>query len=262
MAVILPRVHYNNYLQADATTVTVSSEDADYPGAQAYNDRSYNGWRPTSAGSATITADLGSARDVSAFCYARTTLAANSGTIALAYSDTGTSGPWTVMMAAATPTDERPTYRFAATETHRYWQVQITSTPLSQINLLSFGDDFQIDQGQFTSFTPPFLNRSDRVEVNVTEAGNFVGSSLISEETELQATYTHLSQAFIRDTWEAFMLHARTKAWWYLWDSVGRPSEAAWCYPSAAFPAPSNSDYGFMTAGVKAKCVPNVSTLA
>lgn len=263
MSVVKPRIAYVNYLQDSASTVTFSTETAGFEASKAYDDRPNTGWLPTASGLSTITLDCGSSRIVNAFGVARSTLGDNSGTIQLFYSDTGTGGPWTSFADAISPDDERAYYQFNADgEDHQYWQVQMTSTPASQLNLLFIGSDFEVPIGDYVGKTPPFLNRKDKVEINQTQGGTFVGATLISENTSVKFSYEFMSQAFVRDVWEDFMLHARTGVWWMLWNSENRPTEASFCWPSGRMPVPKNSDNGLMTVGVVGNALPNTVTVS
>ena len=262
MAVIKPRIAYDNYLQDSATTITFSTETVGFEAALAYNNRSDQGWLPSAVGLSTITADLGSSRTVNAFCIGRSTLGTNDGTIELFYSDTGTGGPWTSFATAISPVDERQFYTFNdAGEDHQYWQVQMTSAVASELNLLFVGSDFEIAEGQYAGTTPPFLNRADNIQVNQTQGATFVGAAILSENTKVNFKYEHLSQSFVRTIWEPFQLHGRTKPYWLLWNSEGKPDEATWAFPSGAFPNSSNDTNGFMAVGLKSNALPSIATL-
>jgi hypothetical protein len=217
---------------------------------------------PTAGGLSTITADLGSSRTVNAFCIGRSTLGTNAGTIELFYSDTGIGGPWTSFATAISPSDERQFYTFDDSgESHQYWQVQMTSVVASELNLLFIGSDFEVSEGQYAGTTPPFLNRADSIQVNQTQGAVFVGAAILSENTKVNFKYEHLSQEFVRTTWEPFRLHGRTKPYWLLWNSEGKPDEASWAKPAGAFPNPGNESDGFMSVSLKSDALPTLVTL-
>lgn len=120
---------------------------------------------------------------------------------------------------------------------------------------ISVGAKMQFPMGQWSGVTPPSLYSGVVLENVIAMGGSIVGRNVRRLEKKAQISLTHLTQAWVRNYWDAFAQHAAKNAFWYRWNPVGYPAEIAFAVaenieaPANAMPPP------YMTASMPLRCL-------
>jgi hypothetical protein len=224
-----PIIGYNNHFDSTDATVSASSEDAtDGPYEFAYDGLPSTHWMPDD-GTQYLTATFSAAKSANYFAFYATDLATNTGTIVLQYS-TNSGSTWTdcftaISVGSSAPCMETFTAIFAT-----YWRVKVVSTPGSIIGVVSFGNYLQLPYGDWIGFAPPKLARDNVVQNNTSHHGNLLGRSMIRQGVEFSLSLDYFSQAFMRESWIPFLVHAEQKPFFLKWNPGDWPCDTAFCW--------------------------------
>ncbi len=244
-----PVFAYQNLLEDDDATVTVSTEDADFPMENAYDWNPTTFWKPTASGASWIRASFSEARAVNYVALYAHDLGTNGGNFKLQYSiDAGAN--WVDMMIAHAPVGTECIYKRFTQVMAADWRVLFTSTPLSSIGVLSFGVDFELEHGDWVGFSPPNFARDTKVTNVTSERGTLLGRSIISQGSTFKFDPAFMSETFTIDTWLPFVIHAEQKAFFMAWNIDERPSEAAFCWTTQAPGKASYSSLDYLTTSI------------
>jgi hypothetical protein len=102
--------------------------------------------------------------------------------------------------------------------------------PALSIGVIFLGRLMYLERGVFVGHRPISLNRTDNILNSVTEGGQFIGRSIISEGGETLIDLEQLSANWIRDEWAPFWLHARLRPFFFAWHSILYPWEVTYCW--------------------------------
>ena len=210
-----PYLAYQNLFQ-EASTVTASSEATGYDGANAYDSRTYDFWRPSSTGTNTLTATFSSNQSVNYFGVAAHDLADDDSSIKLEYSTDGTT--WYDAVESWSPADNRIIFRKFDPIQADYWRVSVTSTGYPSMGVLSFGAVHVLPVGMRTGFKPPHLNRNSEFLNNASEGGQFLGRSLLRSGNDGVIDLSFLKESWVQMAWPALAQVLETKPFFFCWD--------------------------------------------
>jgi hypothetical protein len=105
----------------------------------------------------------------------------------------------------------------------------------------------EMQRGQWVTATPPTLTQGIKVTNNISVNGSFLGRSIKRLERKGKIDLEHLTEAFVRDTWEPFAKHAATKPFIFKWsDNSAYSSEIGYCFAENIV-APRNAGNSFMS---------------
>jgi len=217
----------------DDGTVAASSEDADYPAANAYDWQAFSSWSPTGTGDQHLKVDAGSA--VSPDYYA--VMYHNQGASAVAMdiehssddfsADINSAANWSV------PAGERGIeFGTLSSITKQHWRLKTNATHADfYIKVLAIGDrlDLPVDLGP--PFTPPHLGDNDTYLINKSLKGTPLGDSIISYGWETKFNLELFDPAWIRSSFEPFRQLVKTRKFILVWDLENYPDEAALAWP-------------------------------
>ncbi|RDH86365.1 MAG: hypothetical protein DIZ78_09350 [endosymbiont of Escarpia spicata] len=210
-----PYLAYQNLFQ-DASTVTASSEATGYDGENAYDDRTYDFWKPSSTGTNTLTATFSANQSVNYFGVAAHDLADDDSSIKLEYSTDGTT--WYDAVESWSPADNRVIFRVFDAIQADYWRVSVTSTGYPSMGVLSFGAVHVLPVGMRTGFKPPHLNRNSEYLNNVSEGGQFLGRSLLRSGNDGVIDLSFLKADWVQMAWPALAAVLETRPFFFCWD--------------------------------------------
>lgn len=249
-----PRVAYKNLFESDDVTITCDSEADDYAHQNAYDWLPHTHWMPETGGPHWIQLVFGTAVSPNYFAFYGTDLAANGGTISLQYS-LNSGADW-LDISSAVPADSAPFYEnFEAIES-TYWRVLMDSIDPSKIAVLAFGTDLEMERGQWIGVTPPDLGRDTDLTTIVSDAGAFLGRSVIRNLWRTKIDLDFLSFGWVYEKWLPFMKHAELKPFFYKWNPSDYPNTTAfsWVEKRGDIEKPSISKRAMMSAGIKFVC--------
>jgi hypothetical protein len=239
---LLPIIAYDNLLtHADSTTTGTGTDPEN-----AYDWRQDDVWT-TLAASGELEADLGATTETANY-YAISThdLFTNGATVKLRY---WTGGAYAdVPGSSFTPVaDVAFVVPFEPVESTKFKLVVTTGGTAAQIAVASFGEYLEMEQGLQNGYSPPRFARRDTVLNNRSQGGKFIGRSLIRTGTSGTLSFKTLDEQWLRNNVDPFILASRTQGWFFLWNPLGRPEEAAYCWTSST-PNPAQTGGGGFTA--------------
>jgi hypothetical protein len=246
-----PLIGYENLFLA--ATITSSGDEALYPKENAYDWNPATFWEPSSATGAWLKADFGNPVEFDYFAIYAQDLWKHNGTIELQHSPDNSS--WT-SLGVFTLSASRPYFfRFTAV-TKRYFRVLVEAGDGSTkpfIGVMAVGKALVFERGFFVGFAPPIVARNTVVTNSVSQNGVFLGRTMIRKGIKSNISMDMLSQAWVRNSWLPFILHAETPGPFFLqWNHDAWPAETTFCWSDGAIPACQNTlpGAGFMSAGL------------
>jgi hypothetical protein len=246
------RIAWDNLLTHDDATITFSSETAGYEADRAYDWLECDAWKASASGDSWIMAVFSLPQAVNYFAFHATTLFTNGATIALQYSlDAGVT--W-MTASTATPTHNGAHYLCFDSILAPQWRVLVTSTPASEIGVVSFGTDFMLELGQWVGLVPPQWGRDTVVSNTIANNGAMIGRSIMRNGAKSALSLEWITQAFIETYWMPFLIAAETHAFFYLWDKINHPDQAAFCATDGKITPPSLSQSKFAKASLSFIC--------
>lgn len=250
MTIILPsssvsnkaRIGYENLFES-ASSVSVTSAAAGFDIENAYDWLPNDFWKAASTSQQTITVTFASSVAATYFAHYNTNLHTASCSIVLQYYN---GSIWVDAFSAYTPADNAPRVTYFSEVTSTQWRVIIgAGTEAAQIGVLSFGEALLLQYGSYMGYTEPKLGRKVRGMTNISEAGAFLGRSIVSHGFESTIELNAATDAFTRNYWLPFVEHAEQKPFFFTWDYDAYPNEAAFCWSVGDINAPSHAYYGY-----------------
>lgn len=245
MATSNARIGYENLLEFGS--VVASSQNADYPVANAYDWRTSDYFRPAASGTVNIDLTLTATDSADYFAFYGHDLYKNGGTIKLQYWN-GTA--YVDCFAAITPTDNTPRLVAFTSQTSTKWRVVITCTSVFSIAVISFGAQLALERGMYLGWTPPQFGRATQLIDSTSDGGEFLGRSIVSHGVKSAIVLNYGSDAWMRSSWIPFVRHAEQKPFFFVPDIATYPLEAVFAFADGDIAPPAQAAYGFMTTSV------------
>ena len=238
----LPIICYENLLESG---VVVGNPVAN--AANAYDWLTFDSWT-TNAVAGTLTLTLAGSAPADYFAFYSQDLFDNGGQIKLEYNQGG-AGWNDVPGTTVIPGDNKPVVVFFDRISADQWRVSIACTTACELGVVSFGLRMQLERGAYIGFTPPRFARRDKMLNAGSQDGHYLGRSLIRTGIVGTLSLDKLRAAWTRDTLDAFLLHARRKGWFLVWNPDRRPDEVAYCW-TTSISQPSNTGPKRMNAQI------------
>ena len=241
----LSKVLYNNVLR-DATTVTYSGTETS--GFEKENATDYFDWTlfRTSSGSTSLDFTVGTDTDLdSVSAYVKTVGGTNS--ITLQYESSVSA--FTTLQTYSAPSGSLTfdTFNSVTVSSGRRIRFSIVSATSIDIRQLWAGEYMEFQRGQWATATPPTLTQGIKVSNNISVNGSFLGRSIKRTERSGKISLEHLTQDWVRDTWEPFADHCARSPFVYLWsDNTAYSSEVGYCFAENIV-VPKNAGNSFMS---------------
>ena len=236
---------YENLLESG--TVTASSEDTNNEKENAYDNNTFDSWKPTSV-PAWIKVDMGTATPVDYWAVYSNDISDVSGTIEFQYSDNDTD--WTTIGSSVTPSNNRPIIKIFSQVSHRYYRLYMTGA-ITNIPVLYFGTYLALPRGMPIGFTVPSMTKDTKLINNMSEGGNYLGNSSISTGFAGHILLENCPASWFRTNWDALLDHIETKMFFFQWNNAKYPTESvlAWC--NRRLPEPTYSQRGCQNANIR-----------
>ena len=246
----MPSIAYHNLFTSG--TVSVDSDDTDYPKENAYDWFIYPGdvWKPATSGTHYITLDAGAAVDADYWgVYGH-----DIDSVKLQYSTDNFSTSINDVGTAVTPTGDEPIYKEFTSVNARYWRLEvIKSAGPSSLGLVMLGEKLTIPESVPVGFRPYTLAGGDEYLNSESDGGYPLGRSIIRKGAELNVDFELLTPAFIRNSWDPFVQHAENYPFMFAWDYSNYPAEIGLCWTEGKQPKASYHLPNLMRASLRAK---------
>ena len=202
-------------------TVTAFSEQAGFPASAAYNELTYERWKPLTL-PATWQLSMPAAATINYCAIAAHTL---SGKVVAIESSTDNI-TWTGRHTVS-PVDNSPIVVMFANTSARYWRVRITAGSNSTIPVLGvifFGTYLRMPWPLEVGFAPLSLSRKTTYSSNQSEGGNWLGRSVKRMGKSGTLSFKAMGRDWYRANVDPMILRARYKPFFY----ASNPFAAAW----------------------------------
>lgn len=239
------RLGYDNLLEQG--TVQASSEDANYPAANAYDWLTCDFWRPTTSGAVTLTVMLPAGKPANYLAFYNHDLWKYGGSIGLQYYD---GSAWVDATTSVTPADNKPRMVFFSSVTATQWRVVVTCNGIFNLGIVSFGSFLSLPYGMYIGWSPPRLARRSRLTTSMSDAGAFLGRSIIGNGIRTNLILQFAPDSWMDTYWLSFIRHAERKPFFFAPQCVKQPNDVALCWVDDDIPAPTHTHYGFMGANI------------
>jgi hypothetical protein len=238
----LARVLYNNVLR-DATTVTYSGTETS--GFEKENAKDFLDWTlfRTSSGNTDLDYTVGANTDIDSFSiYTKTHTTAN--TIALKYESSPST--FTTLQTYTATSGKLTMDSFSSVTVSSGRKIRVSFTGGSvDVRQLWVGEYMEMQRGQWADATSPVLNQGIKVTNSISVNGSFLGRSIKRTERSGKIMLEHLTQDWVRNTWEPFTAHASKRPFVYKWSPTSYPNEIGFCFAEKIV-APKNAANSFM----------------
>lgn len=239
------RIGYENLLENG--TVVASSEDADFPVANAYDWRTSDFFKPAASGTINIDLTLSGADGADYFAFYGQDLYSHGGTIKLQYWN---GAAYVDCFTAITPTDNTPQMVTFASQSATLWRVVITCSSVFSIAVISFGAQLTLERGMYFGWTPPQFGRNTQLIDSTSDGGEFLGRSIIANGVSSDLQLNQASDAWMRTYGLPLLKRLELKPFFFVPNITGYPGECVFAFTDGAIPPPTQSAYGFMSASI------------
>tara|TARA_R110000850_G_scaffold213784_1_gene339777 strand:+ start:553 stop:993 length:441 start_codon:yes stop_codon:yes gene_type:complete len=135
------------------------------------------------------------------------------------------------------------------------WRFNIVSTPASSIGVLFFGEYLGLELGIRNGFTPPRFSSNNNYISNVSQNGNFIGRSIVSQSGNISIPVDYMTDQWARDNWETFITHAEKKPFFFSWNVADYPNEHAFAWSTDKAFSTKNQTFNRMQSTIKVRVI-------
>ncbi len=237
------RIAYDNLLERSGATVVASSENPAYPVLNAFDGRTDDFFRPAAAGTVYINLTLPTGGAANYLAFYNQDIYLYGGSIGLQYYD---GSAWQNATPGLTPASNAPRVFFFDTVTAVQWRVVITCQQVFNLGVVAFGQHLALQYGMYMGWTPPRFARNTRITTSMSDAGAFLGRSVIGNgiRTTLQVQFA--SDEWMDANWLNFVRHAERRPFFFVPQAVKRPDDVTYCWTDDDIPTPTHTQYGHM----------------
>ena len=141
--------------------------------------------------------------------------------------------------------------------TSRYWRVAYFSEITAQlyIGVVMFGRKLPLYRGMIGGFVVPRHGRKNEIINQTTEGGQFVGRIKVSKGARSNITFKTVPQTWVRDYWEAFVLHAEMLPFLFSWNHEFYPQDACFCVTDGEIPPLAINENRFHDISLPVMCL-------
>lgn len=254
MAGNFANILYDNLVTT--SNITGSSSAAGFPATNAANGLTTHFWKPTAL-PATLEVDFGVATDIDAFGIAAHDLATQECEIDF-QSWNGSS--WDTD-ETVTPSDNKAIMSvYSSTQTtqtkyrisiDRVGGSSISDMPV--IGVFSVGEVMVMERMLYGGHNPVTLSRTTTQTTNETEGGQFAGRSNIRQGVATSYEWRNLTPAWMRSTFDAFIVAARDKPFFIQWRPTEYPLEVGYVWTTGDIRPVNNGTAGLMDVSMNVR---------
>jgi hypothetical protein len=233
----LARIAYVNDI--DAGTLSASSSDSDHPVDLVADNRWDRRWKPTSAGTALITATF-AAREVSMWaCYGHNLATA----LATVTPEVQVGGSWVAFGTPFIPSTNGVIYRTPSTVTATGFRLSVTTASVvPEIGILWCGSELLPPVGLTPGSDIPLLSRLPVITDGRNDAGVNIAPTIDYYTADCSFTFQNMPDSYALDEWLAFhqACGEQRKPFFIHRNYLRDPNGAAFCHDATFNTRPSN----------------------
>lgn len=219
------RIGYKSILTT--SNITVSGAVTNFPGTAVVNPATYERWQPSGL-PATLTVDAGESVDVDYIGIAAHTLFSNSCSVTAQYSTDNSS--W-VDVDEFSPGDNGAIMMLFTKVSARYWRISIAGTSAPLVGVVYIGKALEMERPIYGSHSPITMSRVTAVRPNISEKGQWLGSSVEREGLRTTFSWQHLTAAWYRANFDKFVANKpRANPFFIAWRPSKYPEEVGYCW--------------------------------
>lgn len=219
------RIGYKTILTS--SNITPSSQATNFPALAVVNPATYEKWQPVAL-PATLVVDAGTAVDVDYVGVAAHTLATNACSVTVAYSFDNAN--WTNIGSTA-PGDNQSIMMLFAKTSARYWRLTIAGASVPVIGVVYIGKALEMQRPIYGGHSPITLSPVTTVRPNVSEKGEWLGSSVEREGIKTSFQWQHLTAEWYRKNFAPFVKsHPKAVPFFIAWRPSKYPQEVGYCW--------------------------------
>lgn len=250
---------YDNLLVSPLlATLTATSEQAGYSVQNAFDWYTTSYWSPTPAiGIHSFTATFTSPVTADYLAIYKHNLGDVGGTFYLEYS-LNSGATWLLAnttVTSATNNELKINLFNAVTATH--WRVvfNLSSANPFYVGVVMFGRKLPLYRGMMGGFVVPRHGRKNTIINQKTEGGQFVGRVKTGQGASTTINFKTVPQAWVRDYWEAFVLHAELLPFIFSWNHEFYPQDAVYCMTDGDVPNNPINENRYHDISVPVQCL-------
>lgn len=217
------RILWDNVLSA--ATFAATSEKEGFEAERAQTPDTVSWWWPAAAG--TLTATLPSPAEIDGIAIAAHTCGSSGVTVTVSGL---IDGDWVQLHDPISPDDDEPimvAFRLAEVDA-----VRVALSAPARIGVFHAGAMLEMPQPAYNSLPPLALIRSTTYETNKSQTGQFMGRSVASSSRPFEASWSHLTEAWVRDEFLPFALAARNAPFFIALRPAGYPTDVGYVLTS------------------------------
>jgi len=221
-----PRILWDDIFRASASTITASTEDADFPAANVADGLTFDFWKPTAL-PAWIEVNANTAVNVD-YALLVHTLGSNECSVLFQYHD---GSGWVDLIDEYAPgTDRVLAFLFDEVTASRFrFYVDGDNSPqqMPAFKIAMAGKALAMQRGVTLNHRPITLSRKTVARPQVSEAGALLGRSIRREGVMTEIAFESIEADWLRDKFEPFIESARVYPFGWVWHPSGYPAEVA-----------------------------------
>lgn len=125
-------------------------------------------------------------------------------------------GGWFSTIISQKITDNSPIFCIFTPKTGVRFRVAIVSNTAT-IGCIRFGRAMQMERAMYGGITPPFLDRTTKLQANISESGEFLGRTRIRTDHGASFSWDNVTAAWVRDNWPDFQAATETDPFFIAW---------------------------------------------
>src|SRR5690554_6527731 len=205
----------------------------------------YQRWRPSGSGSATLTAPSTQSIDAIGIAgsYAGVTL-----TVQVSSS---TGGSFTTV-ATLTPTDNKAILVLLDNPvTARRIRLQVSGA--CEVITVSAGMALQMQRPIFGGHTPDNMATATEYSNRISQSGQFLARDIVRQGLDLNYSFSNLTDTWVREYFEPFRIHAQRLPFFIAWRPDRYPEDCAYAWATDDIQPQNNSQRNLMDIQISAQ---------
>jgi PKD repeat protein len=245
-----PRIGYRCIALDNADAVITSDSIATgYAAANLFDWKPYTYWKPATGGEHYVQIVIPEAEVADYIAIAQHNLGENAGTFRLSYSNDGGSS-WSDATADYSPSGRESIWLDFDAISARYWRVYTNSVTASVLGVVAFGRKYRPRYGQFAGFMPPKLARSFELYASTSEAGLFLGRTILRKKLKGSIAFDLMEISDAYGDWHPFMQAAEQHPFFLAWLLEDWPEDVQLVETSGDWKPPAITQFGFIGTSI------------
>lgn len=257
-------VCYDNLLTSPLLSLVVpTSERAGFSVENSYDWYTTTYWSPNNTvGYHEITASFSTPVTADYIAIYRHNLGTVGGTYQLAVSSDGVTWSYPFSYVTVTTDNDLKISTFTSVSAY-FWKIifNLSTTTPFYLGVVMFGQKLPLYRGMVAGFTVPRHGRKNEIINQKTEGGQFVGRVKTSQGARSRINFRHITQAWVRSYWEAFVEHAELLPFLFSWNHDAYPQDAVYCVTDGEIPDISINDNHHHDINLPVQCLLSGDTL-